>query len=129
MQFHGELMPFAQLFALPLTMGQLGSGVGDQPFISVRDYENWLQRISAFGIWTDTTISNFRKGIKAGMVLPKALVVKMIPQYESLAQSDTSKNVFYGPVKHFPGQFSNEDISRLSNAYKLAINEQLIPSL
>jgi uncharacterized protein (DUF885 family) len=128
MQFHGELMPFAQFFSLPLTMGQLGSGSGDQPFKSVGDYDNWLQRISAFVIWTDTTISNFRKGIKAGMVLPKALVVKMIPQYESLAQSDTSKNVFYGPVKHFPGQFSTEEKSRLSNAFKLAINEQLIPS-
>jgi uncharacterized protein (DUF885 family) len=128
MQFHGELMPFAQFFSLPLTMGQLGSGSGDQPFKSVRDYDNWLQRISAFEVWTDTTISNFRKGIKAGMVLPKALVVKMIPQYESLAQTDTSKNVFYGPVRHFPSQFSKEDRNRLSNAFKKSVNEQLIPS-
>ena len=128
MQFHGELMPFAQFFSLPLTMGQLGSGIGDQPFKSVQDYDNWLQRISAFVTWTDTTISNFRKGIKTGMVLPKALVVKMIPQYENLAQSDTSKNVFYGPVRHFPAKFSKEDRSRLSNAFQLAIHEQLIPS-
>ncbi|MBK9983374.1 MAG: DUF885 family protein [Saprospiraceae bacterium] len=75
-------------------MGQLGNGTGDQPFKTVQDYDNWLQRIDAFTVWTDNTIANFRKGIKAGMVLPKALVLKMIPQMESLAQSDTSKMFF-----------------------------------
>ncbi len=127
-QFHPELMPITQFTSLPLTMGQLGSGMGDQPFKSVQDYDNWLQRVNSFVIWTDTTIANLRKGIKAGMILPKALVVKMIPQYEKLAVSDTSKNVFYGPVKHFPGHFSKEDKSRLINEFNRAINEKLIPS-
>jgi len=127
-QYHKEWMPFAQFFSLPLTMGQLGNGSGNQPFKTVQDYENWLQRIDAFAVWTDTTIENFRKGIKAGIVLPKALVVKMIPQMESLAQSDTSKNIFYGPIKHFPEQFSNEDKARLTNLYSHAITAQLIPA-
>ncbi len=127
-QYHKEWMPFAQFFSLPLKMGQLGSGTGDQPFKTVKDYENWLQRIDAFSVWTDTTIANFRKGIKAGMVLPKALVLKMIPQMESLAQSDTSKNVFYGPIKHFPEQFSNEDKLRISKLYNQAIVTELIPA-
>jgi len=127
-QFRPELMPITQFTSLPLTMGQLGSGLGDQPFKSVQDYDNWLQRVNSFAVWTDTTIANLRKGIKAGMILPKALVIKMIPQYENLAKSDTSKNVFYGPVKHFPGHFSKEDKIRLINEFNHAINEQLIPS-
>lgn len=127
-QFHKELMPFAQFFSLPLKMGQLGSGTGDQPFKTVQDYDDWLQRIDAFTVWTDTTIANFKKGIEAGIVLPKVLVLKMIPQMEKLAQSDTSKSVFYGPVKHFPEQFSKEDKDRLTTAYNREINEQLIPS-
>jgi uncharacterized protein (DUF885 family) len=127
-QFRPELMPITQFSSLPLTMGQLGSGLGDQPFKSVQDYDNWLQRVNSFTVWTDTTIANLRKGIKAGMILPGALVVKMIPQYENLAKSDTSKNVFYGPVKHFPGHFSKEDKICLINEFNHAINEQLIPS-
>lgn len=127
-QYHKEWMPFAQFLSLPLKMGQLGNGTGDQPFKTVQDYDNWLQRIDAFTVWTDTTIANFRKGIKAGMVLPKALVLKMIPQMESLAQSDTSKNVFYGPVKRFPEQFSNVDKVRLTNLYTHAIITQFIPA-
>lgn len=125
-QYHIEWMPFAQFFSLPLTMGQLGNGKGDQPFKTVRDYDNWLQRMKAFTVWTDTTIANFRKGIRAGMVLPKALVIKMVPQMESLAQSDTDKNVFYEPIKHFPAQFSNEDKERLTKAYGQTITTQLI---
>ena len=40
-KLHPEYMPFAQFFSLPLTMGQLGSGKGNQPFTTVQDYENW----------------------------------------------------------------------------------------
>ena len=49
-KFHPEYMPVTQVFSLPLTMGQLGSGTGAQPFKTVKDYENWLKRISAFAL-------------------------------------------------------------------------------
>ncbi|QBZ98545.1 DUF885 domain-containing protein [Flavobacterium sangjuense] len=127
-QFHRERMPFAQFFALPLTMGQLGNGKGNQPFKTVKDYENWLERIDAFTVYADTTIANFRKGIKSGMVLPKALVVKMVPQYTSLAEKDPAKNVFYGPINNFPVTFTTEEKARLTKAYTEAINTKLIPA-
>ena len=126
-QFHREKMPFAQFYSLPLTMGQLGNGKGNQPFKTVKDYDNWLKRIDKFTVYTDTTIANFRKGMKDGMVLPKALVVKMVPQMESLAQSDETKSIFYGPIQNFPATFSAEDKERLTAAYKEAINTKLIP--
>ena len=127
-KLHPEYIPFAQFYSLPLAMGQLGSGKGNQPFTTVRDYENWLKRIAAFATWTDTAIANFRKGMKAGVVLPKALVVRMIPQMESLSESDTSKSLFYGPVRNFPGSFTGAEKARLTNAYHQAISSQLIPS-
>lgn len=125
-QFHPEYMPITQVYSLPLTMGQLGSGTGAQPFKTVKDYENWLKRISAFTIWTDTAIANFTKGLTTGYVLPKAIVVKLIPQMESLAQKDSSKSIFYGPVRNFPKDFSEADKARLTTAYYSAINNQLV---
>jgi uncharacterized protein (DUF885 family) len=128
-KYHKEWMPFAQFFSLPNKMGQLGNGKGDQPFKTVKDYQNWLSRVDVFaGVWTDTTIANFRKGIKAGIVLPKALVVKMVPQFESLAQTDTAKNVFYGPVKNFPAQFSEAEKKMLKEKYDAAITGKLAPA-
>ena len=38
------MMPFAQFYSLPTTLGQLGAGTGAQPFKTVQDYDNWLAR-------------------------------------------------------------------------------------
>ncbi|HEX8575969.1 MAG TPA: DUF885 family protein, partial [Flavobacterium sp.] len=58
-KLHPEYMPFAQFSSLPLTIGKLGSGKGNQPFTTVQDYENWVKRMTAFSTWTDTSIANF----------------------------------------------------------------------
>jgi uncharacterized protein (DUF885 family) len=127
-RFHPEYMPVNQFSSLTLQMGQLGSGKGSQPFKTVKDYEQWISRATAFSAWTDTAIANFRKGMKAGIVLPRALVVKTIPQLESLAQDDVTKSVFYGPIATFPASFSAADKQRLTEAYQKLISGQLNPS-
>jgi uncharacterized protein (DUF885 family) len=127
-KLHLEYIPFAQFYSMPLTMGQLGSGSGIQPFDNIKDYENWLSRITAYIHYVDTAIYNFRSGIKAGVVLPRSLVLKMIPQMQSLAEPDLSKNVFYKPIGKLPKGTSKEDSIRLAQAYQKAINTQLIPS-
>ncbi|MEX2233890.1 MAG: DUF885 domain-containing protein [Cyclobacteriaceae bacterium] len=127
-KFHPEYLSINQMYSLPLTMGQLGSGTSSQPFKTIADYENWLKRISAFTVWVDTAIANHRKGIQAGMVLPRANVMKIIPQMQSLAQRDLTRNVFYGPVTNLPKEFPENEKIRLTNAYKNAIFQQLIPA-
>jgi uncharacterized protein (DUF885 family) len=133
--YHPEYMPVNQFSALPpngiplpILMGILGSGTGAQPFKSIKDYENWLKRISLFPIWVDTAIGNFNKGITAGIVLPRTLVVKVVPQIEDLAQEDTSRNLFFGPVRNFPPDFTDEQRKKLSASYYLAITTELIPA-
>jgi uncharacterized protein (DUF885 family) len=133
---HPEYMPVNQFrvlppgntLPLPVQMGLLGSGTGAQPFKTFKDYENWLKRISLFPIWVDTAIANFNKGIAAAIVLPKSLVVKLIPQLEALAQEDTSRNLFFGPVRNFPPDFTDEQRKNLSASYYLAITTELIPA-
>jgi len=125
---HFEYMPFNQFYALPLTMGQLGSGSGAQPFKTVKDYNDWLKRVSAFSVWADTAISNFNKGIKAGVVLPKALVVKAIPELQDLAVTDPTKSLFYGPITNLPKDFSDADKKQLTESYKKAITTVISPT-
>jgi uncharacterized protein (DUF885 family) len=125
---HFEYMPFNQFYALPLTIGQLGSGSGAQPFKTVKDYNDWLKRVSAFSIWADTAISNFNKGIKAGVVLPKALVLKAIPELEGLVVADPTKSLFYGPITNLPKDFSDADKKQLTEAYKQAITNTISPT-
>lgn len=128
MKYHLEYMPFNQMFALPLTIGQFGSGTGAQPFKTVKDYDNWLKRTAAFSLWADTAIGNFKKGIKSGIVLPKALVVKMYPQMYSMVVTDPKKSLFYGPVEKLPKDFSEADKKRITTAYQQAIVNVIVPA-
>lgn len=101
-KYHFEYLPFNQFNALPIMMGQLGSGAGIQPFKTVPDYDNWLKRVAAFPVWADTAIANFRKGARAGVVLPRSLVQKMLPQMQDLIVTEPTKSLFYGPITNIP---------------------------
>src|SRR5687767_4083079 len=123
-----RFIPFHQFGGVPISLGQLGSGEGSQPFKTVRDYDNWLKRAGSFPAWADSAIVYFKKGIEANQVLPVTLVKKMIPQMEAMVVSDATKSLFYGPVNKFPGDFSTEDKQRLTASFGQLINEQLVPS-
>ncbi len=127
-KFHLEYVPFSQFEGLTLSFGQLGSGAGAQPFKIVKDYDDWLKRVSAFQVWGDTAVANFRKGMATGMIWPKSLVVKMIPQMTDLVVTDPTQSLFYGPIRNLPKDFSEADKNRLTAAYKLAILQQIVPT-
>ncbi len=128
LKYHDNYMPFNQFVGLTLAMGQMGSGDGVQPFKTVQDYDNWLKRAGAFSAWADSAIVYFRKGITSGYVLPKALVVKMIPQMEAMVTDSASKSLFYGPINKLPPAFSEADKKRLTDAFTTSIQTQLVPA-
>ncbi|WP_426492792.1 DUF885 domain-containing protein [Hymenobacter sp. 102] len=122
------MIPFQQFWGLPISMGQYGSGEGVQPFKTAKDYDNWLGRVKGFSVWADTAIGNFRQGMKAGVVLPKALVVKMIPQMRAMETQDATKSLFYGPINKLPAGLSDAEKQRITAAYQKAILEELVPT-
>jgi uncharacterized protein (DUF885 family) len=61
-------------------------------------------------------------------VLPRAAVVKMIPQIQSMVSADPKQSLFYGPIGLLPANFSDADKKRLTDAYTQAISEQITPS-
>lgn len=121
-------LPFDQFNGVPLLLGQMGSGLGNQPFKTVADYDNWLQRAGAFSAWADSAIVYFKKGIDRNEVLPHSIVIKMIPQMLDLVTTDATKSLFYGPVKLMPATFSEADKKRLTTAYVEMINNAIVPS-
>ena len=124
------MIPFQQFWGLPISMGQYGSGQGNQPFKTLKDYDNWLGRVRGFTVWADSAIGNFRRGVKAGVVLPKALVVKMLPQMQAkdMVVTDPTKSLFYGPINSFPKDFSAADKQRITEEYKKAILTEIVPT-
>lgn len=128
LKFKSNEMPFNQFWGRPLDMGQLGSGSGSQPFKTAADYQNWIKRLSRFPAWADSAIAYFKKGMADGTVLPKTLVVKMIPQMNDLANADTSKNVFFGPLRQWPEGISATEKDSLSKQLTAVITDQVLPA-
>lgn len=121
------LMPINQMWTINLTMGTLGSGSSAQPFKTVKDYQNWLERLKGYHIWLETAIENMRQGITEGYVLPTSLIKKVIPQFKSLAEDKTSAHLFYSPIKKFPTDFTDADKDKLTQEYTKMLDEKLIP--
>src|SRR5204863_6068244 len=83
-----------------------------------------------FTVWVDSSIVYFRKGMEANFVLPRSLVVKIIPQLNPFVtdSNHTSENLFYAPLKMMPDSFSAGDKKRLTDAYRKMVNEQISPA-
>lgn len=127
-KYHFEYLPFCQINSFPLIFAQLGTGTSGQPFKKVKDYDNWLKRVNAFSVWADTAIRNFKLGMNAGIVFPKSVVVKMIPQMQSMVVTDAKKSLFYGPINLMPASFSKADKERLTKEYQASILTVLVPT-
>ena len=123
-----QYMPFNQFEGTPLYLGQMGSGTGIQPFKTVADYDNWIKRATAFGAWADSAIVYFSRGLANGYILPRYLVVKMIPQMADLGSDDATKSLFYGPANHIPDSFTAQDKARVTGDLVHLINEILTPA-
>ena len=122
-----ELMPLLQIQSLHLYVAQLGSGASVQPFKTTKDYANWLKRLEDYMAFLDTCISNMEEGISKDVVLPKTIVLKMIPQLQEFISTPINEHLFTSPIRNFPEGFSDSDKTKIEKEYQTFVSEQLIP--
>ncbi len=123
-----KYFPIDQMWSLNLFMGQLASGMGAQPFNTVKDYENWLKRVDGYLTWMESAEENMREGMAQGYVLPKSLILKVIPQMDAMTGGNTEEHLFYGPMNNFPESFIEEEREQLRERFAKMINEKVIPA-
>ena len=128
LSFPENLIPLNQFYGFHLTFAQLGSGSVIQPFVTVKDYDNWSKRMLKGAAYLDSSTVYFRKGMAAGHVLPKALIVKIIPQLDAFNVKDVKESTFYGPIKNLPKSFSEADKKRITELYTNNIQQIILPA-
>ena len=128
LSFPENLIPLNQFYGFHLTFAQLGSGSVIQPFATVKDYDNWSKRMLKGAAYLDSSIVYFRKGMAAGHVLPKALIVKIIPQLDAFNVRDVKESTFYGPIKNLPKSFSEAEKKRFTELYTNNIQQIILPA-
>ena len=126
--FPDWMQPINQFYNIASTVVQLGSGSGAQPFKTVQDYDNWQRRASRFPVLFDQAIANMREGIEAGVVQPRALMEKVVPQLDALIKPKAEDTLFWGPITKLPDSFSAADKQRITNDYRQLIEGELLPA-
>lgn len=122
-----ELFPLMQIQSLHLYFSQLANGNSLQPFHTISDYDNWLKRVDAYLPFLDTCMARMNLGIARGVVLPKVLIKKMIPQLDEFVQTPVQKHLFFSPILLMPINFPEDEKKRLTDAYTEMISTKLIP--
>ena len=127
-RFPTHLMPINQFNNLAGFAAQLGSGTNAQPFKTVKDYDNWRARGAKLAPIFDQAILNMRDGMRQGVVQPKVLMQKVLPQFDALIADQAEKTLFWGPIKNMPASFSDADKARITAEYKTMIEQEVMPA-
>jgi uncharacterized protein (DUF885 family) len=127
-RFPDYLQPVNQFRSMSNIFVQIGSGSGLHPFRTVKDYDDFLSRVDDFAVYIDQAIANMKEGMQAGVVQPRILMQKVVPQLESQIVSAAADSSFYGPVTKMPAEFSSADRERLTAAYSAAIEDKIVPA-
>ena len=124
--FH--LLPVNQFDCATLTFAEMGSGQGVHPFRKAQDFRNFISRAKGFSQWVDTAIANMREGVAQGIVQPRILMERVLPQLEPLMADDPDKNIFFGPLQMLPKDLTAAERDALSVEYLAAIRGIIIPA-
>ncbi|MBT8093847.1 MAG: DUF885 domain-containing protein [Gammaproteobacteria bacterium] len=127
-QYPTHLQPLNQFRSMMNFFVQLGSGASAHPFKTVEDYEDWLSRVDDFVINVDQMIANMKEGMQQGIVQPRILMAKVVPQLESQLKDDVTQSAFYKPISYLPEDFSDADRDRLTAAFEDKIADAIIPA-
>ena len=127
-QYPDWMLPVDQMGSIATFAAQLGNGTGAQPFKTVKDYDNWLARGNRIPVLVDSIIADMQAGIAAGVVQPKALMVKVVPQYDAIIKDKPEDSLFWGPIANMPKDFSAADKARLTDAYRAMIGDRMMPA-
>jgi uncharacterized protein (DUF885 family) len=125
--YPSELMPVNPFRSVPLEFARAGAGVGSYAILSSKDYESWRARAADYDRWTAQAIANMREGLRRGYVLPRVLVVRLLPMLAALG-ADTPANVFYRPLGAIPSTLRTEERQRISEGITATVKEGILPA-
>lgn len=125
-QFPFELLPISQTFSLPNFMPQVPNGI--HPLETVKDYDDWLKRTKDMETWMKQSIENMKAGVEKGVVQPRIVMEKVLPQLAALGNGDPKKSPFYRPALNFPEAVPAADRERLEAALLASVRDTIMPS-
>jgi prolyl oligopeptidase len=123
-QYRGFLQPFSQRGGIQ-TQNQSTRGI---PQATVKDYEDWLTRMSNIDEDIEQTIALAELGRKKGIVSPTILMRRVPAQIETQLVENGEDSPFYEFFDELPESFSADDTRRLQAAAVTTIEDTVVPA-
>lgn len=123
-----ELLPLNQFDGRQIGLPREIAWRADNPWTRPHEYDDAIRRMLNFTQWTDGAIARMREGLKRGIVQSRAIVNRVIGQVDMFAVTDPDASDFMQPVKSIPAAITGKERSRISDAYRAAVADELIPA-
>ncbi|MDF3018908.1 MAG: hypothetical protein K0Q92_211 [Steroidobacteraceae bacterium] len=98
------------------------------PFATVKDYDNWIARINASGVYFDQWIALLQVAVNERRVQPRVVINKVIEQIKPQLVTNPEDSGFYTPFKKMPASIPQAEQERLQAAAKAAIQATGVPA-
>jgi uncharacterized protein (DUF885 family) len=123
-----RMLPIDQFQGLHTEFAADAAGSGAYPFKTSSDYDKALDRADHYARWTDDAIARMREGVGAGVVLPRMVVERILPQLRAHFGLPAEKTEFWHPIDNFPPAVAPPDRTRLKRAYRSKIATVIEPA-
>ena len=98
------------------------------PFATVKDYDNWIARINASGVYFDQWIALLQVAVNERRVQPRVVINKVIEQIKPQLVTNPEDSGFYAPFRKMPAGIPQAEQERLQAAAKAAIQSTGVPA-
>jgi len=98
----------------------------EMPFVTVRDYHNYIARLRAFPLYVEQQIALMKEGLVIGMTVPKVVLQGIDASIRPHIVTDVTKSVFYQPLVKMPRTFTAADQHELQDSGRQAIRDGVI---
>jgi uncharacterized protein (DUF885 family) len=98
------------------------------PFKTVKDYDDWIARLNATGVYIDQWIALLGQCALEGRTQPRATINKVLEQIKAQLVTDPEASPFYAPFKKIPDSIDAASKARLTAASKTAVQTVALPA-
>jgi uncharacterized protein (DUF885 family) len=123
-----RMLPINQFMGQHTAFALDESGSGAYNFKTVADYDNALKRADNYARWTDDAIGRMKEGVTRGVVLPRVVVERVLPQLRNHFGLPAERTDFWKPIAGMPAGISTAERERLAKAYAEKIATVIEPA-
>ncbi len=123
-QFNDHLMPMSQRGGVQ----SLESTAETLRLASVKDYEDWLARMTKIESVIEQTTALMEEGRKTGYMPPKILMERIPDQIASQLVENPETSPFFKAFANMPDSIGAEDQARIQQLAKNVIDESIVPA-